>query len=70
MMENTWPGGQRHAMSQDEHEQWNAGVYPGTLQLCSECEVPTGRCEDDSLYINDSGPLCEKCYSKYEVIDP
>ena len=61
---NTWPGGQRHAMTQSEHEAWNARNFPGTRQLCEQCGEPTGRCEDDSLYANDDGeigPLCEEC---------
>lgn len=61
---NTWPGGRRHAMYQSEHEAWNAGHYPGTRQLCSKCEAPTGRCEDDSLYSEDGEPLCEECYQE------
>jgi len=63
-MENTWPGGYRHAMDQNEHEKWNAMHYPGTLQLCCVCDEPTGRCEEDSMYIDDLGPLCEECYIK------
>lgn len=62
---NTWPGGQRHAMTQSEHESWNARVFPGTRQLCEECGEPTGRCEDDSLYADEDGeigPLCEECW--------
>ena len=62
---NTWPGGKRHAMTQTEHEHWNATNYPGTLQLCSECDAETGRCEEDSIYLGDDGeigPLCEECY--------
>ena len=60
---NTWPGGERHAIHQSEHESWNAKHYPGTLQLCSQCEVPTGRCEEDSIYLEDgTGPLCESCH--------
>jgi len=61
-MSNTWPTGKRHAMSQSEHARWNALVYPGTLQLCSICNEPTGRCEEDSLYANDDSdePLCEE----------
>lgn len=57
---NSWPGGKRHAMGQDEHERWNAGHYPGTRQLCYLCEQPTGRCEEDSI---DTllGPICESC---------
>lgn len=62
---NTWPGGFRHAMSQDEHERWNARNYPGTLQICSQCESPTGRCEEDTLDVDDSGPLCEECYRAF-----
>jgi len=60
---NTWPNGKRHAIHQSEHEVWNANNYPGTRQLCSQCDEPTGRCEDDSLYLEDeTGPLCENCW--------
>ena len=63
---NTWPGGQRHAMTRSEHEAWNARNFPGTRQLCEQCGEPTGRCEDDSLYADDDseiGPLCEDCWN-------
>lgn len=60
---NTWPNGFKHAMSQTEHENWNATNYPGTRQLCSICDEPTGRCEEDSIYTaEDVGPLCESCW--------
>ena len=29
---NTWLGGVRKALHQDEHERWNASHYPGTRQ--------------------------------------
>jgi hypothetical protein len=64
---NTWPRGYRHAMTQSEHKAWNAHTYPGTRQLCEQCGEPTGRCEDDSLYVgNDDeiGPLCEHCWNE------
>lgn len=54
-------------MDQSEHEAWNCQHYPGTLQLCSQCQEPTGRCEDDSLYANDAGPLCPCCHNKATV---
>jgi len=60
----TWPGGHRHAMHQSEHEAWNANNYPGTRQLCSMCEKPTGRCEDDTLLNEDNEPICEECYKE------
>jgi hypothetical protein len=63
MANNTWPGGNRHAMTQDKHAAHNAASYPGTRQICAICEQPTGRCEDDELYADDAGPLCEDCYS-------
>lgn len=53
------------ARYQDEHERINAREYPGTRQLCKRCELPTGHCEEDSLYLGDDeedGPLCEDCY--------
>lgn len=60
---NTWPGGYRHAIDQSEHERWNAEHYPGTRQLCSQCDQPTGRCEEDSIYTEDgNGPLCPECW--------
>lgn len=61
---NSWPGGRRHAMCQGAHEAWNARHYPGTRQLCSQCDAPTGRCEDDTFDVGDSGPLCEGCYEQ------
>lgn len=62
---NTWPGGRRRAMTQKEHEEWNAKQYPGTRQLCDDCGAPTGRCEDDAIYDGDEcGPLCEACWNE------
>jgi hypothetical protein len=60
------------ARTQAEHEYINAREYPGTRQLCYCCEEPTGRCEEDSIYLasihpdgTDLGPLCEDCYESY-----
>ena len=64
---NIWPGGYRHGMHQSEHETWNADNYPGTLQLCSACDDPTGHCEDDTLWSKDEEPLCDECYRKQEA---
>lgn len=63
---NEWPGGKRHAMSQSAHSEWNSTHFPGTRQLCSICDQPTGRCEDDTLSIGDDGePLCEECWREH-----
>lgn len=68
---NTWPGGIRHAMPQSEHEKWNSQHYPGTRQLCVQCEQPTGQCEEDSFYADDgSGPLCGDCHVKAAGVKP
>ena len=58
---NTWPGGMMHAMDQDDHEKWNAKHCPGTRQLCTDCGEETDRCEEDAIYVDEHGPLCEKC---------
>jgi hypothetical protein len=50
--------------TQCEHNRINAREYPGTRQICVECEEPTERCEDDSIFSNDTGPLCIDCYNK------
>lgn len=57
-MGNWWDG---KALDQDTHQRINASNYPGTRQLCAECGDPTGRCEDDSIFIQGMGPLCESC---------
>lgn len=62
---NSWPGGFRHGMTQSEHERWNASNYPGTRQLCSVCEDPTGRCEEDAMLSKDGEPLCVECNEIY-----
>ena len=65
---NTWPKGYRHGMYPDEHEKWNATNYPGTRQFCIKCDKPTGRCEEDSLDIEDAfgrvGSFCDECYDE------
>lgn len=58
MSDEWWRG---KALDQDTHARINAQHYPGTRQLCITCEEPTGRCEDDSLYFDDHGPLCREC---------
>jgi hypothetical protein len=59
---NTWPNGARRALHQSEHETWNASHYPGTRQLCVECDEPTGRCEEDQMSNEDGEPLCGGCF--------
>lgn len=55
--------------TQAEHDRINAREYPGTRQLCTECDEPTERCEDDQLFTEDGrGPLCVACYSQ-EALD-
>ena len=67
---NTWPNGYCHAMTQDDHEKWNSSNYPGTRQLCCRCFSETGRCEEDSIYLEDeTGPLCEECHQDSETIE-
>ncbi len=54
------------ARTQCEHEAYNAVHYPGTRQLCCQCDDPTGRCEDDTISYGDVTPLCEDCYDNLE----
>lgn len=43
------------------------------IQLCDNCNEPTGNCEDDSLYIGieetgqNNGPFCGDCYDILNV---
>ena len=67
--DNTWPGGQRKALTQDDHERWNASHFPGTKQLCIDCDEPTGRCEEDAPYFHDHGPLCEECHDTLDMTE-
>jgi len=60
----TWPNGIKHAMYQSSHNKWNSQNYPGTLQLCSKCEQPTDRCEEDEILDNDGNPVCESCFDR------
>jgi len=58
-----WWEGKSH--DQCTHKRINASHYPGTRQICFECDEPTGNCEEDSSYLEDgTGPLCEDCYLK------
>lgn len=66
MSDNTWPGGYRHAMTQAQHAKWNSTNYPGTRQVCIDCDEPTTYCEEDAIYIDDNGPYCDACAEKLE----
>ena len=56
--------------TQCQHEAINAREYPGTRQICIECDDSTGRCEDDTLSVGDhQSPLCEDCYSRLKEED-
>ncbi len=63
---NTWPGGKRRALTQTEHERWNADNWPGTRQLCAECGNPTGNCEEDANWSDYGEPLCDDCVPREE----
>ena len=58
---NTWPNNQKRAMTQSEHEAWNADNYPGTLEICIKCDCPTGNCEEDNILDDDGDPHCYAC---------
>lgn len=50
----------------------NGGLYLKCVgkflgaKTCSLCNNPTGRCEDDSIYLDDIGPLCAGCRDEIE----
>ena len=54
------------AMYPFQHEAYNATHWPGTRQLCELCGEPTGRCEDDSIFIGEK-VACEDCAERGEV---
>jgi hypothetical protein len=39
---------------------------PKNIQLCSNCGKSTGRHEEDTLWSEDSKPLCEDCFGENE----
>ena len=58
---NTWPNGHRHAITQDQHQDWNNSNYPGTLKICCSCSEPTGNCEEDNTVDDDCDAYCDDC---------
>lgn len=36
------------------------------VQICIDCDHPTGHTEDDLLEVGDHGPICEECYREYK----
>lgn len=34
------------------------------IQRCSECDEPTGHCEDDAIYDAEGNIVCEECYDR------
>ena len=68
-MGNTWPGGYRHAIDQSEHEKWNESNYPGTRQICTKCDKPTGYCEEDGYFDEGHNPYCKDCATEEGLRD-
>ena len=54
-------------MTPSQHDRHNSINYPGTRQLCVICDSQTDRCEEDSLYVGDDGPLCMCCHDDLTV---
>jgi hypothetical protein len=67
-MSNTWPNGERKAMTQSEHDNWNADNYPGTLEICFSCDEPTGNCEEDNIEDDEGNAICSECDSSGDDI--
>ena len=36
------------------------------LQRCVMCDEETGRCQEDALFSDDTGPLCDSCFNSLE----
>lgn len=60
-MSDWWKG---RALDQSTHERINAKHYPGTRQICTTCDEPTGRCEEDGYFDDRGEPHCRDCYAK------
>ena len=54
----------KKSLSQCDHEKFNASHYPGTRQICSICDEPTGRCEEDEICTIHGDAVCEGCYEE------
>jgi len=47
---------------QSQHNIINSKEYPGTRQICINCDEPTGRCEDDGIWSEKlDGWICPDC---------
>jgi CTP-dependent riboflavin kinase len=53
--------------TQSQHRKINSRHYPGTRQICVNCDEPTERCEDDGIWSEDlDGWICPECSSELE----
>lgn len=53
--------------TQSQHRAINRREYPGTRQLCTWCDDPTGRCEDDGIWSEElDGWVCVPCSEELE----
>lgn len=59
-MNDWWKG---RALDQSIHERINAKHYPGTRQICTTCDGPTGQCEEDGYFDERGEPHCRGCYA-------
>ena len=37
-------------------------------QECANCGELTGKCSEDSLFLDDVGPLCEACLDRVDLL--
>jgi len=50
-------------MIDDDYEDGHAIYYPGNRKIyCIVCHEQIGRGEEDALYADNKGPLCDECY--------
>jgi hypothetical protein len=55
---------------------YSQGDLRQKIQVCENCNSPTGNCEEDSLWISieetgeNNGPFCSECYHELPPKQP
>lgn len=59
----TWPKGYRQLLSDEEYDDGYSYYHENRKIYCIVCHEQIGGGEENAMYVDEKGPLCDSCFT-------